>query len=182
MVSFLIYLEPNSRMLLFYSSVVKENLRMGIPSLAQKINESRKNGLLKLSRLFQFGCCGGTAFIVNAGSLELLARAGMNTVFLENIAFVIALELSILVNFFMQRHLTWKDTPRMKGKKLATQCLTFHAAVGVTSILRIALFPLGQMFGLHRQFNLIIGVALAAEINYLCYDLLVFKRKAALEE
>ncbi len=169
-------------MLFFYRSLVKENLKMGISSLAQKLNESRRNGLLKLSRLFQFGCCGGTAFIVNAGSLELLARAGMNTIILENVAFVIALELSIIVNFFMQRHLTWKDTPRMRGRKLATQCLTFHAAAGVTSVLRIALFPLGQFFGLHRQINLIIGVALAAGLNYLCYDLLVFKRKAAVEE
>ena len=76
----------------------------------------------------------------------------------------------------MSRTITWADRPKEYGKKLFIQMLKFHLAIGVTILFRLALFPILQLLGVFYILNAAIGIALAAAINFVIYDTIVFKK------
>ena len=54
--------------------------------------------------------------------------------------------------------------------------LKFHLAIGITILFRLALFPILQLLGVFYILNATIGIAIAASINFVIYDTLVFKK------
>jgi putative flippase GtrA len=93
----------------------------------------------------------------------------------ENIANLISMELGILYNFFMMRAVTWRDISKESGRNLFIQILKFHAAIIMTTILRLALFALLQFLDLYYIINAAIGMLLVSAVNFIVYDTVVFK-------
>ena len=119
----------------------------------------------------------GSAVALNLLLLFLMVSyLGFGTPLLENLANAVAMEISIVYNFFMSRAITWSDRHREKGRRLFIQMVKFHLAIGVTILFRLALFPLLQQFGVFYVFNAAIGIALAAIFDFVIYDTLVFKK------
>lgn len=130
-------------------------------------------------RLFPFLVVGGSAFILNWGLFKLLRLAGLSTPFLINLALALSIEVSILYNFTLQYHWTWRDSERLRGRALFLKGLTFHGAVGAGALARLLLFPLGQLFQLQDDLNFVIGVAAATVLDFVLYDKVVFRRRLA---
>jgi putative flippase GtrA len=75
-----------------------------------------------LSRRFiKFGAVGATGVVVNLGCLAVLRKAGVHT----NVASAIAIELSILSNFFINHLWTFGDR-RGSGPSVGQHLLRFH--------------------------------------------------------
>jgi len=120
----------------------------------------------------------GSAAALNLLLLFLMVRyLGFNTSLLENVANAVSMELSIVYNFLMSRAITWNDRSKEKGGRLFVQILQFHAAIGVTVLFRLALFPALQHVGVPYLLNAAIGIALASIFNFFVYDSLVFKKR-----
>lgn len=106
---------------------------------------------------------------------------GFSTVILENVANAVSMEISILYNFILSRHWTWSDAIREEGMALFKQLASFHAVIATTAVLRLVLFPLLQVTGIHYLLNTAIGIGCAAAINYFLYDSWIFKSQAQYE-
>ena len=120
----------------------------------------------------------GSAVALNLALLFLMVRyLGLSTPLGQNIANAISMELSIIYNFFMSRAITWRGRYKERGSRLLIQILKFHFVIGVTLLLRLALFPILQLHGVFYLINAAIGIALAAILNFVVYDTLIFKRE-----
>ena len=118
----------------------------------------------------------GSAVALNLLLLFLMVRyLGFDTSLLENLANAVAMEISIVYNFYMSRAITWSDRHKEKGRRLFIQMVKFQLTIGVTILFRLALFPVLQKFGVPYLYNAAIGIALAAIFNYAIYDTLIFK-------
>ncbi len=128
---------------------------------------------------------GGSAALVNFLFMVLFVEfLGFKSYFLKNLANVLAMEASILYNFFLCRLWTWGDAPRKKGKDLLAQMGFFHLAALSGIAIRIVLFALLEKWGLFylvNVANVAFGIGAAASINYVLYDKIVFKREGAYE-
>jgi dolichol-phosphate mannosyltransferase len=119
----------------------------------------------------------GSAVALNLLLLFLMVRyLGFSTSLLQNVANAVSMELSIIYNFFMSRSITWRDRDKEKGIKMFIQLLGFNVTIGVTILLRLALFPSLQHAGVPYLLNATIGIALAAIFNFFIYDIWVFKK------
>lgn len=107
----------------------------------------------------------------------LVSELGLNTKALENIANAISMEISVVYMFFLSRNWTWNDTQKFYGAKLLKQMISFHLAVGFSLLLRLILFPLIQVLGIHYIINTITGIGVGAIINYVLYDRIIFSLK-----
>jgi len=120
----------------------------------------------------------GSAVALDLLLLFLLVRyLGFHTSVLQNVANAISMELSIVYNFFMSRAITWSDRGKEKGGRLFMQIVRFHAAIGVTMVFRLVLFPALQHEGVPYILNAAIGIAVAAIFNFAVYDNLVFEKR-----
>lgn len=127
--------------------------------------------------IVKFLIVGGSAVALNLLLLYLMVRyLGLSTRLGENVANATSMELSIIYNFFMSRAITWADRPKESGRGLFIQMLKFHLAIGMTILFRLALFPILQLFGVFYVLNAVIGIGIAASINFVIYDTLVFKK------
>ena len=127
--------------------------------------------------IVKFVIVGGSAVALNLLLLFLMVRyLGLSTQLGENVANATSMELSIIYNFFMSRAITWADRPKESGRRLFIQMLKFHLAIGITILFRLALFPILQLLGVFYILNATIGIAIAASINFVIYDTLVFKK------
>ena len=121
----------------------------------------------------------GSAVALNLLLLFLLVQyLGFHTAIGENAANAISMEASIVYNFFMSRAITWRDRRRETGARLAVQVLKFHFTIGITIVLRLALYPLLQYYGVHSVLNAAVGIGLAAVVNFIVYDTWIFKRRS----
>jgi dolichol-phosphate mannosyltransferase len=120
----------------------------------------------------------GSAVALNLLLLFLMVRyLGFSSPFLQNVANALSMELSIIYNFFMSRAITWGHRHKEKGIKMFIQLLGFNATIGVTILMRLALFPSLQHADVPYLLNATIGIALAAIFNFFIYDRWVFKRE-----
>lgn len=129
-------------------------------------------------RILPFVVVGGAAFLVNWGLFWALRAAGMTSRVQVFLAFALSMEVSILFNFTLQYLWTWKDTARLRGWGFLVKIVAFHGAVGVGALVRMVLFPAGQVVGVQDDVNFVIGVAAATVFDFMLYDKVVFKRAA----
>ena len=128
-------------------------------------------------RLKRFLLVGASAFIVNAALLVFFVETlGFASSLLKNVANVLAMELSIFYNFLISRMWTWGDAPRLQEGRLAAQLAAFNGAALAGVALRIVSFAALESRQIHYLLNLTIGVVLAAALDFVLYDRLIFKR------
>jgi dolichol-phosphate mannosyltransferase len=126
--------------------------------------------------IFKFVLVSGSAVILNLLLLYFMVRyLGLNTAWGENIANILSMEISVIYNFFLSRAITWGDRPREHGWRLFMQLVKFHIAIGITTLMRIGLFALLQWLGVFYLLNATIGIVIAACLNFIAYNTLVFK-------
>ena len=132
----------------------------------------------RIWRIGKFLVIGGSAALLTLLILYVLVdHLGFNTKLGENVANLISMELGTIYNFFMMRAVTWQDIPKESGRNLFIQILKFHVALIMTTILRLALFALLQFLGVYYIINAAIGMLLAAALNFVAYDTMIFKKK-----
>lgn len=116
----------------------------------------------RLEEFVKFGIVGGSGVLVNMGLLFVLTR--YLSIRLE-IASVIAIEASILSNFFLNNLWTFKkrDTP----VPFRTRLFRYHLVTGLAGIVNyLVLLLLVKTFGLHDMLSNLIGIAIGTVINY----------------
>ncbi len=129
-------------------------------------------------RIAKFLIVGCSAALVNFLLITLVIELlGFKSYFLKNVANISAIELSAVYNFSISRLWTWRDAPRKQGKGLVGQFISFNLALVAGIVLRIILFALLEKWGVFYLLNVAIGIGLAACIDFVLYDRLVFKRE-----
>jgi len=136
---------------------------------------------MRLERVWKFLVVGGSAFIIQMGVMAFLVEyVGLRGHLEKNIANIISGEIALLYAFLANRSWTWKDIPRQKGKGLLRQLFLFHAANGIGITLKLTLFAVLDLVGLHYAINVTIGVAIAATFDFIMYNKFVFQKKLTL--
>ncbi|NEO32400.1 MAG: glycosyltransferase [Symploca sp. SIO3C6] len=127
---------------------------------------------------FIFG--GGVAAAFNILLIFVIIEwLGFNTPLLRNIANTVAIELSLLLSFFIYRIWVWPGGNWAIKAVLCKQIPLYHIAAGAAVITRIGIvFPLLDWLGVNYGINTLVGVLLSAAINYVISDRLVFKAPA----
>ncbi|HEY9897907.1 MAG TPA: GtrA family protein [Pantanalinema sp.] len=128
------------------------------------------------AKVGRFAVSGGTSAVFNLALLHVLvAWCALRGGWREDLANLIALELSVVFQFTLCRLWVWKATERQGG--MWAQFLRFHGAVLVTSGARLFLFSGLRQVGVHYLLNAAIGIGLAAIANYFLYDRFVFRSR-----
>ena len=116
----------------------------------------------RLEEFIKFGIVGGSGVIVNMGLLYILTR--FFSLRLE-IASAIAIEVSILSNFFLNNLWTFKK--RNTNVPFWSRLLRYHLVTGLAGIVNyLVLLLLVKTFGLHDMLSNLIGIAIGTVINY----------------
>ena len=124
------------------------------------------------ARWLRFNTIGGIGLLVQLGVLWLLTDAcGLHPL----VAAPIAIEATILHNFFWHLHWTWRDRP---GTKLVWRLARFHVTNGAISVLgnlglMAALIGLAKM---HYLLANLLSVAVCSLVNFVVSDVVVFQR------
>jgi dolichol-phosphate mannosyltransferase len=129
-------------------------------------------------RIMKFLLVGSSAAAVNFLSITILIELlGFQTYLLKNVANILAIEISTLYNFSVSRLWTWRDAPRKQGKSLIAQFISYNLAALTGIALRALLFPILEKCGVFYLFNVAIGIGMAATIDFILFDKLVFRRR-----
>jgi len=125
-------------------------------------------------RIIKFGIVGASGVVVNMGALYLLTELGRIPYF---IASVIATELSIVSNFFINLLWTWSD--RSGEGTFWGKLVRYHIGAGATAFLGnyLILILLTEFFGMHYLISNLIGIGVGTFANYLINDLWTFRHK-----
>jgi dolichol-phosphate mannosyltransferase len=124
------------------------------------------------TRIIKFALVGLSGILVNMGFLYLLSEL-LHIYYL--IASIIAIEISIISNFFLNDLWTWSDR---KKKKLFNRLYQYHISVGLTAIFVnwLLLFILTEVFGIYYLISNLIGIGCGTLFNYILNDVWTFKK------
>lgn len=128
-------------------------------------------------KILRFLLGGGVAAAFNLILMVLLIeQLGFNTPLLRNLSNLIAIELSLLLSFFIYRIWVWPGGVWTIQEVLFRQIPLYHLSAGSAVALRVFLvFPLLDWLGVNYGINTLLGILLSASLNYLISDRLVFK-------
>lgn|SRR5208283_2540686 len=130
-------------------------------------------------RINKFLIVGFSAAGVNFLFMILFVEAfGFKSYYLTNLANILAMEISIIYNFVHCRRWTWSDAPMREGSALIAQAGSFHLAALTGIVIRVILFAVMVKWGVYYLVNVALGIGVAAVLNYVLYDKIVFKREA----
>lgn len=134
-------------------------------------------------RISKFLIVGTSAAIVNFLFISFFIEImGFKSYFLKNLANILAIEISAVYNFSVSRFWTWKDAPRKYGKNLVGQFISFNLALLAGIVIRVILFAVFEKWGIFYLLNVSIGIGIAAGIDFILYDKLVFRREGHLKK
>jgi putative flippase GtrA len=134
-------------------------------------------------RIRRFLIVGFSAAIVNFLIISLFIEIlGFKSYFLKNLANLLAIEISAIYNFCVSRLWTWRDAPRKHGPNLVPQFISFNLALLAGIVIRVILFAVLEKYGVFYLLNVAVGIAVAASIDFILYDKLVFRREGHQKE
>ena len=121
-------------------------------------------------RLLKFSLVGGSGVLVNMFCLYLLTELFQIFYIISSI---VAIETSILSNFFLNSIWTWNDR---KQQSSFNRLLKYHICVGITAIIAnwLLLISLTELAGLHYLLSNLIGICIGVLINFVTNDLWTF--------
>ena len=140
---------------------------------AQRLTAYVRKGLLN-PRLLKFGIVGATGVGANMGALYLLAELARIPYYLGS---PIAIELSILTNFWMNLVWTWRD--RSEAGTLWTKIWRYHVGAGLTAVLGnyLILVGLTALFGINYLISNLVGIGVGTLSNFVINDVWTFKNR-----
>jgi dolichol-phosphate mannosyltransferase len=123
-------------------------------------------------RILKFGVVGVSGIGVNMGTLYLLTEFARIPYFIGSL---IAIELSILSNFWLNHIWTWKD--RSEFGTVLGKVVRYHVGAGLTAILGnyLVLIALTEFFGINYLISNLIGIGVGTLGNFVINDLWTFK-------
>jgi dolichol-phosphate mannosyltransferase len=122
--------------------------------------------------LFGGGVAAAFNLLVIYGFIHWL---GFNTPLLRNVANALAIELSLILSFFIYRIWVWPGGNWSFKQVLIRQLPLYHVSAGSAVLLRIlVLFPLLDWLGVNFAINTLVGVLASSVLNYVISDRLVF--------
>jgi putative flippase GtrA/GT2 family glycosyltransferase len=121
-------------------------------------------------RIFGFSLVGGSVML---GGITLLFVLVQFLHIEKHLAYLIQAIASIEANFFLNRFLNWKE----RDGNLVIQWLKFHSTSAITFPFNQALFAFLTWLGVQYLIVTMIGVGIAAIVNYLANDRFVFHRQ-----
>lgn len=129
----------------------------------------------RLEELIKFGIVGGSGVLVNMGLLYVLTR--YFSVRLE-IASVIAIETSILSNFFLNN--LWTFSKRDTHVPFWVRLFRYHLVTGLAGVVNyLVLLLLVKTLGLHDMLSNLIGIAVGTIINYSLNSLWTWRERSS---
>lgn len=116
----------------------------------------------KLEEFLKFAIVGGSGVVINMGCFFLLTRyAGLKIEY----ASPIAIEVSILTNFFLNNIWTFRRRNTKIG--LASRILRYHLVTGIAGLVNYGiLLLLAKVFGIHDLMANLIGIIVGTFINF----------------
>lgn len=118
----------------------------------------------------KFAIVGISGIVVNQGLLTIFVESGMTI----GIASVIAIEVSILTNFFLNNFWTWNQ----RGKAgLLKRFVKYHLVTAVSGGINWIVLKVLTSFGLHYFAANLIGIGIGTGINFLLNNFWTFKIK-----
>ena len=132
-----------------------------------------KNNLIHV-RLLKFALVGLSGVAVNMGFLVFFTEILKIVYWISSI---IAIELSIISNFFLNDLWTWKDRLKKEFRHRFTQ---YHISVGLTAVLVnwLLLIILTELFGIYYLLSNLIGIVVGTLSNFILNDLWTFKKSS----
>jgi putative flippase GtrA len=136
--------------------------------------------MIEVIRVVRFCVVGGIAAVINLavmyGFVDVMA---FDTFVLRNIANGLSLACGMSAAFILNRAWTWSDAKRETGIALVRQFLMFCSSAALGIALRIGTFALMDYFwGIPYLINVTLGIGLAASVDFILYDRIVFIRGA----
>jgi len=127
----------------------------------------------KLEEFMKFAIVGGSGVIVNMGCFFLITRyAGLKIEY----ASPIAIEISILTNFFLNNIWTFRKRNTKVG--LASRILRYHLVTGLAGLVNYGiLILLAKMFVVHDLIANLIGIIVGTFINFFLNSLWTWRIK-----
>ena len=146
-----------------------ENIRF-----AHRLSAYFREGIFN-PRLVKFGVVGVSGIGVNMGSLYLLTELGKIPYFVGSL---VAIELSILSNFWMNLLWTWRD--RSDVGTFWTKLWRYNVGAGITAFLGnyLILIGLTEWFGINYLISNLIGIGVGTISNFVINDVWTFKNRA----
>jgi dolichol-phosphate mannosyltransferase len=128
----------------------------------------------KLEEFLKFAIVGGSGVIVNMGCFFLLTRyAGLHIEY----ASPIAIEISILTNFFLNN--IWTFRKRNTNVGLASRILRYHLVTGLAGLVNYGiLLLLAKVFGVNDLIANLVGIIIGTFINFFLNSLWTWRIKA----
>lgn len=122
-------------------------------------------------RLVRFAATGGICGVIQLAILFLLERAGWNSLLANATGFAISAQ----VNFLLSNHFIWGDRGGYEGglPRLARRWVKFHGSIAGTALLNMAVFAAASTV-VPSVIAGAIGIGVAAAVNFLIQDRLVF--------
>jgi len=138
-----------------YRSTVFYNLFL---NLLQKLGIKPR----KMKEFMKFGVVGGSGVLVNMGFFFIFTRyAGIRIEF----ASPLAIEISILTNFFLNNAWTFRKRDTRIG--FGGRILRYHLVTAVAGLVNyLTLLLLANVFGMHDMIANLIGILLGTFINF----------------
>jgi dolichol-phosphate mannosyltransferase len=130
-------------------------------------------------KILKFLIGGGIAALFNLILIFVMIEwLGWNSPLLRNISNTVAIELSLLLSFFIYRLWVWTGGVWNIKEVIFKQIPLYHLSAGSAVILRVfVLFPILDWLKVDYKINTLIGVLLSASLNYIISDRLVFKNQ-----
>ncbi len=141
--------------------------------IAQRLLAYVRDGVVN-PRILKFGVVGVSGIGVNMGSLYLLTEFAHIPYFIGSL---IAIELSIMSNFWLNHVWTWKD--RSESGPVWGKIVRYHVGAGLTAILGnyLILITLTEFFGINYLISNLIGIGVGTLGNFVINDLWTFKTR-----
>jgi dolichol-phosphate mannosyltransferase len=130
------------------------------------------NRIITKRRFFKFSIVGLSGIAVNQGLLCILTE---HVRLFYMISSIIAIEISIVTNYFLNDLWTWRD----RSKQIWIKRITKYHSVSLASLLVnwAVLVSLTEFLRVHYLKSNLIGIACGMLINYILNDIWTFREK-----
>ena len=147
---------------------------MEISKERNRIHRYLRNNLFT-KRILKFSTVGFSGLLVNMGLLYILSDY-FHIYYI--ISSIIAIETSIITNFFLNDLWTWSDRAK---KSFLQRLIQYHISVGLTAILVnwLLLIFFTEVLGVYYLISNMLGIAAGTLLNFIVNDIWTFKAKDA---
>lgn len=139
-----------------------------------KIEQLSTKTRLPLKHMIKFGIVGSTGVLINMGFFALF-----NELFkwFYQVSSIIAIEISILFNFFLNSCWTWRDRNTQCSREKKVRFFKYHLISGIAAIINyITLIGVVELLEWNKYLANLCGIGLAVGVNFVVNHKWNFKK------